>query len=148
MCAFHANECSYTSCLLITEEHAVLRVDHGLFNQSFSDDPLCSAFIDSVSVITLLCTPCTSDIHFFPSLLLEVVVLIKCTFNILVPVVKLCFSLNVFPSISSFPSSYRALLTGLSASHLLPLQRQEYLAQWTAPVMSITHFDDTPLPTG
>lgn len=123
-------------------------VDHSLFNQSFSDDPLCSAFIDSASVLTLLCTPCTSDIHFFSSLLLEVVVLIKCTFNILVPVVKLCFSINIFPFISSSPSSYQALLTGLSASHLLSLQHQEYFVQWTAPVTSIIHFSDSPLSTG
>lgn len=51
-----------------------------------------------------------------------------CTFNILAPVVKLCFFLNVFPSIFSSPSSGQVLLTNLAVSCLSRRQPQEPLA--------------------
>lgn len=71
-----------------------------------------------------------------------------CTFNILVPVVKLCFFLNAFPSIFSSPSSGQALLTNLAVSYLSRLQPQEPLAFRTGPNMSITHVNGSLLVTG
>lgn len=127
-------------------KHSIVRMHNSLFNETFIDGPFCcptAIFVISCDHSSL----CT--MHLLHASLLQSsprngnTDQMLCTFNILVPVVKLCFFLNVFPSIFSSPSSGRALLSNLAVSYLS--------RPWpyrTGPNTSITHVDGSLLFTG